>query len=87
MLKLLSRTRLLKLMTISGVSQRDLAAAAGYASHTHIGRLLKGSTDRLPVDKAEAVAEYLDVPLGALFDLEGSSVTGQIDQPTVGAAS
>ena len=64
-----------KLMTIEGVSQRELAAAAGWRSHSYLGRLLRGDARSLEQEPARRIARRL-------------GVTGQRSVPvlTLGAA-
>ena len=59
--------RLRKLMVIQGVSQRQLAEAVGWRSHTSLGRVLRGQTDDVPDTIAANIANYLDVPVESLF--------------------
>jgi transcriptional regulator with XRE-family HTH domain len=41
-----------KLMVIQGISQRTLAAKAGYKSHAYMGRILRGEVKTLDTDAA-----------------------------------
>ncbi len=70
---LLDRKRLLKLMLIQGVSQRDLAEAAGWKSHSYLGRLLRGQVKNLEPDPAVRIAYYLGVGVDDLFVPRSSS--------------
>ena len=56
-----------KLMTIEGVSQRELAAAAGWRSHSYLGRLLRGDARSLEPEPARRIARRLGVPVNDLF--------------------
>ena len=46
------RKQLAKIMVIQNVSQRELAKAVGWKSHTYLGRLLKGTIKTLDPDAA-----------------------------------
>lgn len=56
-----------KLMTIEGVSQRELAAAAGWRSHSYLGRLLRGDARSLEAEPAQRIARRLGVDVDDLF--------------------
>ena len=58
---------LCKLMAIEGVSQRELAAAAGWRSHSYLGRLLRGDARSLQQEPARRIAHRLGVPVDDLF--------------------
>lgn len=62
-----NRKALAKLMAIQEVSQRDLAAAAGWRSHSYVGRLLRGEVNRLEVEPALRIANFLGVGVDDLF--------------------
>lgn len=79
---LTDRKRLAKLMTIQGVSGRQLAAAAGYRSHTYIQRLLRGEVRTLDVDPAVRIALYLGVGVDDLFMPRTDSDAGRSVQRT-----
>lgn len=59
--------RLAKLMVIQGVSQRELAKAAGWTSHSYMARLLRGEVKTLKTDPAARIAKYLGVGVDDLF--------------------
>lgn len=61
------RKQLLKLMVIQGVSQRELAKAAGYDSHSYLGRLMRGQVRTLRAEPAVAIATHLGVGVDDLF--------------------
>lgn len=71
------RKKLLRLMIVQEVSQRDLAAAAGWSSHSYLGRLLRGEVKTLGTDPALRIAHHLMVPVDDLFLV-------QVDSKTVG---
>jgi transcriptional regulator with XRE-family HTH domain len=56
-----------KLMTIEGISQRELAAAAGWRSHSYLGRLLRGDAQSLESEPAQRIARRLGVDVTDLF--------------------
>lgn len=73
-MQLRDREKLVRLMDIQGVSQRELAIAAGWRSHTYIQRLIKGSRPDRPGNvngvnpKAAArIARHLGVGIDDLF--------------------
>lgn len=76
-MKLAYRKRLLKLMAINDVSQRQLALAAGYKSHAYMGRLLRGEVDTLELEPALRIARYLNVGVDDLFMTRLSTDTVQ----------
>lgn len=69
------RKRLLKLMLIQGASQRDVARAAGWSSHSYLGRLLRGQVHTLDIDAAVRIAHYFEVGVDDLFVSRSSSDT------------
>lgn len=68
------RKKLAKLMVIQGVSQRQLADAAGWRSHSYLGRLLRGDVNTLESMPAVRIAHYLGVGTDDLFVSRSSSV-------------
>jgi hypothetical protein len=56
-----------KLMSIEGVSQRELASAAGWRSHSYLGRLLRGDARSLEQEPARRIARRLGVHVNDLF--------------------
>lgn len=56
-----------KLMVIQGISQRTLAAKAGYKSHAYMGRILRGEVKTLDTDAAVRIAKHLGVGVDDLF--------------------
>lgn len=71
------RKRLATLMVIHGVSQRDVAAAAKWKSHSYVGRLLRGEVKTLDIDAAVRIAHYFGVGTDDLFVSRSSSVSRQ----------
>lgn len=72
--------KLAKLMVIQEVSQRQLAAAAGYKSHAYMGRLLRGEVKSLEPEAALRIAEYLGMPVDDLFAIKVSRNPGRTGQ-------
>jgi transcriptional regulator with XRE-family HTH domain len=62
-----------KLMVIQGISQRTLAAKAGYKSHAYMGRILRGEVKTLDPDAAVRIAKHLGVGVDDLFLVRVSS--------------
>lgn len=61
------RKRLAKLMVIQGVTQRQLAEAAGWKAHSYLGRLLRGDVKTLEPEPALRIAHFLGVGVDDLF--------------------
>lgn len=73
-----SRVKLLKLMTIQGVSGRELATkGAGWKSHTYMQKLLRGEKRTLDTAPAVAIAHYLGVGVDDLFLTKATRDAGQ----------
>lgn len=68
-----SRKNLLKIMIVQGASQRDVATAAGWKSHSYLGRLLRGEVKNLDNDAAVRIAHYLGLGVDTLFLSRSSS--------------
>lgn len=73
-----NRRRLAKIMVIQNVSQRELAKAVGWKSHTYLGRLLKGTTKTLDPDAAIRISLYLGVGVDDLFVARTSTAVERI---------
>lgn len=71
------RKRLARLMVIQEVSQRELAAAAGWKSHSYLGRLLRGEAKTLETDPALRIAHHLKVAVDDLFLVRVTSKMSQ----------
>ena len=56
-----------KLMAIEGISQRELSAAAGWRSHSYLGRLLRGHARAIAPEPARRIARRLGVRVHDLF--------------------
>jgi hypothetical protein len=61
------RKQLASVMIVQGVSQRELAKAAGWKSHSYLGRLLRGEVKTLDPDAALRIAHRLGLPVDLLF--------------------
>lgn len=81
-MRITDRKKLAKLMVIQDVTQRELAQAAGWRSHSYLGRLLRGDADTLEVEPAVRIAQYLGVGTDDLFVARVSSDTRQSAQRT-----
>lgn len=77
-MKLTSGALLRSLMDRRGVSNADVAMAAGCA-RTFVSALVNERKTTCTPLKAERIALYLDVPLEVLFVPKGSAVSGRID--------
>lgn len=76
-MELIDRKRLARLMLIQGVSQRELARAAGWRSHSYLGRLMRGDVKTLETEPALRIAHALQVGVDDLFMVKLSSVSPQ----------
>lgn len=61
------RKRLRKLMLIQDVSQRDLADAIGWRSHSYLGRFIRGEVRSIDPDAAVKIAVFFGVGVDDLF--------------------
>ena len=66
-----------KLMVIQGVSQRQLATAAGYRSHAYMGRILRGEVNTLEPEAAVRIAHFFRVGVDDLFLVRVSTRSGE----------
>jgi transcriptional regulator with XRE-family HTH domain len=78
--KLINRTRLRTRMDELNLSQRDLAKAIGWASHSYLGRLIRGQVDTLDPDAALRIAYHLRLGVDELFAPRVSGDTQHIAQ-------
>jgi excisionase family DNA binding protein len=72
---------LARLLAEQGVTYRQLAEAAGWQAHSHVGRLLSGKARAVSDASAELIAEHLGVALEELFMPSDSSSTGTVIAP------
>lgn len=75
-MELTDRRKLAKLMAIAEVSQRELALAAGWRSHSYLGRLLRGEVKTLDPRPALLIAKRLECSIDDLFVTKVSTDTG-----------
>lgn len=76
-MELKSLKRLRTLMEIHDLSGRDMAEIAGYKSHTHMARVLRGEYKVLGNEHALRLAAYFKVGLDDLFVVRVSSEAGE----------
>ncbi|QZT61295.1 helix-turn-helix domain-containing protein [Mycolicibacterium austroafricanum] len=74
------RKKLARLMIVQEETQRSLSAAAGWRSHSYLGRLLRGEAKTLDTDAALRIAHKLRVPVDDLFVVRVDSNPGVNDQ-------
>lgn len=76
------RKRLARLIEIQEVSKRQVAAAAGWKSHTYLLRLLSGEARTVEPEPAVKIATYLGVDVQDLFTPKVTSGGGQVVKHT-----
>lgn len=72
-MELRDRKKLAKLMVIQNVSHRQLSTAAGWKSHSYLGRLLRGEVATLEPEPALRISKFLGVGVDDLFLVRVSS--------------
>jgi transcriptional regulator with XRE-family HTH domain len=72
------RKRLARLIEIQEVSKRQVAAAAGWKSHSYLLRLLSGEARTLEPEPAVKIATFLGVDVADLFVPKVTSDLGQV---------
>lgn len=72
--------RLASIVIVQGVTHRDLATAAGYKSHSYVGRLLRGQVKTLEPEAAIRIAHFLGLPVDDLFVPKVSTPAGRSGQ-------
>jgi transcriptional regulator with XRE-family HTH domain len=77
-MRLIDPKRLARLMVIQGVTQRELAAAAGWTAHSYLWRLLNNKVTTCEPEHAVRIATYLGVDVGDLFVPRATTAAGQI---------
>lgn len=82
------RKRLATILIVQEVSQRRLAKAAGWRSHSYMTRLMRGEENTLSTDAAARIAAYLGVGMDALFvpRTSGGTAHAARDRRTADAA-
>lgn len=77
-MKVLDPKKIVKLMVIQGVTQRELAEVAwGVKNHSYLGRILRGEIKSIRSDPAIRIAAYLGVGMDDLFVAKVSSESAQ----------
>ena len=66
-MKVMDLKKLKKLIVIQELTHREIAEAAGWSSHTYVGRLLRGEVDTLKAEPAVAIAKLLGCPVDDIF--------------------
>lgn len=78
-MELIDRDKLARRMKQMGVSQRELARAAGWKSHSYMRRLLTGDANTLNTDPALRIAHYLHLDVDDVFVTRVDSGRAQMD--------
>lgn len=79
-MRVLDPRKIRKLMLIQDVTQRGLAEAAGWKSHSYVSRLLDGEITTVTPDRAARIARHLGVGLDDLFVSRLSTDARQADK-------
>lgn len=84
--------KLMSILIVQEISQRELARAAGWKSHSYMGRLLRGEAKTLDAEAAVRIAHRLGLPLEHLFltvvsEKTGSDVRSSEPKTNKGAAA
>lgn len=74
------RKQLASVMIVQNVSQRELSRAAGWKSHSYLGRLLRGEVKSLDGEAALRIAHHLHLPVDLLFLTVVSEKSGRGSQ-------
>lgn len=61
------RKKLASILIVQDISQRELARAAGWKSHSYMQRLLKGEARTVDAEAAVRISHRLGLPLEHLF--------------------
>ena len=76
-MELIDRDKLARRMKQMDVSQRELARAAGWRSHSYMRRLLTGEVSTLNTDPALRIAHYLHLDVDDVFVTRVDSLRAQ----------
>jgi len=76
-MELRDRKMLQRLMIVQGVSNRGLARAAGWKSHSYMNRLVNGEVKTLEPEPALRIAKFLGVGVEDLFLTQVSDFSDQ----------
>lgn len=68
------------LMIVQEVSNRKLARAAGWKSHSYMNRIISGAAHTLEPEPALRIAKFLGVDVGYLFVTKVSTDSTHIEQ-------
>lgn len=79
-MKVIDPKKIAKLMVIQDVSSRGLAAAAGWKSHSYVGRILRGEISTVTPERAARIARHLGVGVDDLFVTRLSTDSGKSNQ-------
>jgi transcriptional regulator with XRE-family HTH domain len=82
-MRVIDRKKISKLMLIQDVSQRDLAQAAGWASHSYVARIIDGTITTVTPDRAARIARFFGVGIDDLFVPRLSTDAGPISKRDV----
>lgn len=77
--------KLRTLIVVQEWSHRDIADAAGWKSHSYVGRLLRGDVKTLKPEPAIRIAKLLGVPVEDIFltQMDTNLVQGgRVERPT-----
>lgn len=86
-MRVIDPKKIRKLMLIQDVTQRELAQAAGWKSHSYVARLLSGEIKTVTPDKAARIAHHLSVGQDDLFVARLSTDTGRSVKRQAGEAA
>lgn len=75
-MQVIDTKKIRKLMLIQGATQRELAEAVGWKSHSYVTRLLGGEIKTVTPDKAARIALFFQVGIDDLFVARSSSTSG-----------
>jgi transcriptional regulator with XRE-family HTH domain len=64
-----------RLMAVDNISARQLAAGAGYASHSYVNRILSGQVTTVTPARGRSIARFLKVDVEDLFVAPTSTET------------
>lgn len=79
-MRVIDPRKIRKLMLIQDVTQRGLAEAAGWKSHSYVSRLLDGEISTVTPDRAARIARHLGVGIDDLFVSRLSTDARQSDK-------
>ncbi|UQN30693.1 helix-turn-helix domain-containing protein [Brachybacterium kimchii] len=80
-MELIDRDKLVRRMKKLGVSQRELARAAGWKSHSYMRRLITGEAKTLNTDPALRIAYRLQLDVDDIFVTRVSTPATQLPAP------